>query len=166
MSQIVKFLFYFIEDMLNFKIMWSVFLETGQFWVNLIQIKKITKKTPFFRIFSDIKHYNLDNIRPASMKFGHNNLKTCRFLPTQFEPNSSLLTTIYKNCNSYKPVMKLLREYFPLILHNCYITLIIIIINPLTTPVLLTHQNPHKPNTTYKYILLERRLSSLMKSLV
>ena len=47
--------------------------------------------------------------------------------------------------------MKLLREYFPLILHNCYITLII---NPLTTPVLLTHQNPHK------YILLERRLSS------
>ena len=53
--------------------------------------------------------------------------------------------------------MKLLREYFPLILHNCYITLII---NPLTTPVLITHQDPHKPNTTYKYILLERRLSS------
>ena len=53
--------------------------------------------------------------------------------------------------------MKLLREYFPLILQNCYITLII---NPLITPVLLTHQNPHKPNTTYKYILLERRLSS------
>ena len=55
--------------------------------------------------------------------------------------------------------MKLLREYFPLILHNCYITLIIII-NPLTTPVLITHQDPHKPNTTYKYILLERRLSA------
>ena len=24
----------------------------------------------------------------------------------------------------------------------------------------LTHQNPHKPNMTYKFILLERRLSS------
>ena len=69
----------------------------------------------------------------------------------------SWVTTIYKNCNSYTPVMNLLREYFPLILHNCYITLII---NPVTTPVLITHQDPHKPNTTYKYILLERRLSS------
>ena len=36
-----------------------------------------------------------------------------------------------------------------------------LIFNALTTPVLPAHQNPHKPNMTYKFVLLKRRLSSL-----
>ena len=36
-----------------------------------------------------------------------------------------------------------------------------LIFNPLTTPVLLTHQDSYKPNMTYKFVPLKRRLSSL-----
>ena len=34
----------------------------------------------FFRIFLDVKRYNLDTIRPVLMKFNCNNLGPCRFL--------------------------------------------------------------------------------------
>ena len=61
--------------------MLSGFLKIGQILSKFnLNKKKISKKTRFVGIFLDIKRYNLDNIRLVLMKFGHNNLKTCRFL--------------------------------------------------------------------------------------
>ena len=36
------------------------------------------------------------------------------------------------------------------------------VISPLTTPVMLTHQIPHEMHIAFKFILLERRLSSFI----
>ena len=72
--------------------MWSVFLKIGQILSKFNLNLKKYRKNAIFRIFLDIKRYNLDTIRPVLMKFGCNNLGACRFLPHWFELNSCSLS--------------------------------------------------------------------------
>ena len=59
---------------MNFKIMWSVVLETEWILREIYLHLKNNEKKRFLPIFSDVIGHNSAIIRPVSIKFGQNNL--------------------------------------------------------------------------------------------
>ena len=70
---------YLKDDQMNFKIMWSVVLETEQILRKINLNWKNNEKTLFFPIFSDVTCHNSAIIHPVSMKFRHNYLESVGF---------------------------------------------------------------------------------------
>ena len=74
-----KFLKYLKDDQMNFKIMWSVVLETERILRKINLNWKNNEKKRFFPILSDVTCHNSAIIRPVSMKFGHNIFESLDF---------------------------------------------------------------------------------------
>ena len=70
---------YLKDDQINFKITWSVVLETERILRKINFNWKNNEKNAIFPIFSDVIGHNFTIIRPVSMKFRHNNFGSLGF---------------------------------------------------------------------------------------